>query len=62
MLLFAAALGAATSELADAVMKGNKQTVRTLLQQKANVNAPQTDGTTALHWAVRLDDLDTAKC
>jgi len=61
MLLFAAALGAATSELADAIMKGNKQTVRTLLQQKANVNAPQTDGTTALHWAVRLDDLDTAE-
>jgi ankyrin repeat protein len=32
-----------------------------LLQRKADVNAPQVDGTTALHWAVRLDDLDTAE-
>jgi ankyrin repeat protein len=42
-------------------MKGNKQTVLSLLQKKADVNAPQIDGTTALHWAVRLDDLETAE-
>jgi ankyrin repeat protein len=24
------------------------------------VNSPEPDGTTALHWAVRADDLDTA--
>ena len=41
-------------------MKGNKEAVRSLLQQKANVNAPQIDGTTALHWAVQADDLETA--
>jgi ankyrin repeat protein len=41
-------------------MKGNKEAVRSLLQRKANVNAPQIDGTTALHWAVRADDLETA--
>jgi ankyrin repeat protein len=35
--------------------------VRSLLQRKANVNAPQSDGTTALHWAVRADDLETAE-
>jgi hypothetical protein len=40
-------LGAASSDVADATMKGNKETVRALLQRKANVNAPQSDGTTA---------------
>jgi ankyrin repeat protein len=61
MLLPAASLGAATADLADAVMKGDKAAVRSLLQKKADVNAVQTDGTTALHWAVRLDDLETAE-
>jgi uncharacterized protein len=51
---------AATSELAEAAMSRNAQAVRSLLQKKADVNAPQVDGTTALHWAVRYDDLDTA--
>ncbi len=51
---------AATSELADAAMARNALSVRSLLQKKADVNAPQVDGTTALHWAVRYDDLDTA--
>ena len=41
-------------------MNGNKAAVRTLLQKKADVNAPQIDGTTALHWAVQADDLETA--
>jgi len=59
-LLAAANAGAATSEVADAVMKGNKDAVRALLQRKADVSAPQIDGTTALHWAVRGDDLDMA--
>ena len=61
VLLSVASLGAAVSDVADAVMKGNKVAVRSLLQKKADVNAPQTDGTTALHWAVRLDDLETAE-
>jgi ankyrin repeat protein len=54
-------IGAAGTELADAAMKRNGETVRSLLQRKADVNAPQIDGTTALHWAVRLDDLETAE-
>jgi ankyrin len=53
-------LCAASSEVADAVMRGNKDAVRSLLQRKADVNTPQIDGTTALHWAVRADDLETA--
>ena len=59
LLPVAGLLGAPASDLADAAMKGNKEAVRSLLQRKANVNAPQVDGTTALHWAVRSDDLET---
>ena len=51
---------AAGSEVADAAMKRNSDAVRALLQRKADVNAPQIDGTTALHWAVRVDDLEMA--
>src|SRR5262249_28603786 len=51
---------ASSAELADALMNGNRSAVRALLQKKADVNAPQVDGTTALHWAVRADDLETA--
>jgi ankyrin len=60
VLLSAATAGAASSELADAAMKGNKDAVRALLVRKANVNAPQVDGATALHWAVRSDDIEMA--
>jgi ankyrin repeat protein len=52
-------LHAAHSELADAVMNRNKDAVRTLIQRKVDVNAPQIDGMTALHWAVRQDDPET---
>jgi len=58
--LWAVNVGAAGSELADAVMKGNRAAVQSLLQRNADVNIPQVDGTTALHWAARLDDLETA--
>jgi ankyrin repeat protein len=44
------------SDVADAAMRGDKAAVRTLLQQKADVNAPQIDGATALHWAVEAND------
>ena len=30
-------------------------------QQRVDVNAPQIDGTTALHWAAYQDDLETAE-
>ncbi|HSU89272.1 MAG TPA: ankyrin repeat domain-containing protein, partial [Terriglobia bacterium] len=41
-------------------MNRNKDAVRSLLQKKADVNAAQVDGTTALHWAVRADDVEMA--
>ncbi len=53
-------LGATRSDVADAVMKGDHAAVRTLLQQRADVNAPQADGATALHWAVYRNDLEIA--
>ena len=42
----------AEAHVADAVMNGE-----TLPADHANVNTPQPDGTTALHWAVRRDDV-----
>lgn len=60
LLLSAVNVIAAGSEIADAVMRGNKDALRSLLQRKADVNGLQVDGTTALHWAVRHDDLVTA--
>lgn len=56
-LLAAVMLSAASSEVADAAMNGNQQAVRALIQKKADVNAPQVDGSTALHWAVLNNDL-----
>ncbi|MBZ5632239.1 MAG: ankyrin repeat domain-containing protein [Acidobacteriia bacterium] len=49
-------LGAGRSDVADAAMRGDKAAVRTLVEQKADVNAPQNDGATALHWAVFKSD------
>jgi uncharacterized protein len=54
-----AALGA-SSPVADAAMKGDKAALRALLDQKADVNAPQGDGATAIQWAAYRDDLETA--
>src|SRR5687768_14971635 len=46
--------------LVRAARAGNAQDVQRLLQQRADVNATAVDGTTALHWAVRADDLAMA--
>ena len=58
LLVAGIALGAGRSDVADAVMKGDKASLRTLLQQRADVNAAQIDGATALHWAVHRDDTE----
>ena len=60
LLISVAAFAGARSEVADAAMKRNWDAVRTLLAQKADVNASQPDGTTALHWVARWDDLELA--
>lgn len=51
---------AGDNALVDAVKAGNKVAVRALIKQPAAVNTPLADGTTALHWAVQGDDLETA--
>src|SRR6266852_4342843 len=56
----AACLGAASSPVADAVMNREKTALRSLLEQKADVNAPQADGATAIQWAAYKNDLETA--
>ena len=47
--------------LATAVQEKARDTIRQLLDKRVDVNAPQPDGTTALHWAAYHDDLDLAK-
>ncbi|HEY4360240.1 MAG TPA: ankyrin repeat domain-containing protein [Bryobacteraceae bacterium] len=47
--------------LLDAVKAGNKEQVRTLAKNRAEVNAAEADGTTPLDWAVRADDLEIAR-
>jgi ankyrin repeat protein len=59
-VLSVASFGAVRSDVADAAMKGDKAAVRTLIQQKADVNAPQPDGATALHWAAYRGDKELA--
>ena len=46
--------------LADAAKRGDKQGVQALLKKKADVNAPQSDGATALHWTTYLNDAETS--
>ena len=47
---------AGRSDVADAAMRGDKAALKTLLEQHADVNAPQADGATAVHWAVFKSD------
>ena len=52
---------APSTPVADAAMQGNREAVRLLLKQAADVNAAQGDGMTALHWAAMKDDADLAQ-
>ena len=58
---YAATAGIATdSRVADAAMRGDNAAIRSLVSQHADVNALQSDGSTALFWAARLDDREMA--
>jgi ankyrin repeat protein len=59
-LVLCLSASAANSPAADAAMKGDNPTLRSLLDQKADVNAAQSDGATAIQWAAYRDDLQMA--
>ena len=58
--VLAASGAAAASDVADAAMRGDQAALRALIAKKADVNAPQADGSTALHWAVYRGDHEAA--
>ena len=63
LLALAAAPGAAAAErspLLDAARNADTAAVRALVGAHADVNAAETDGTTALHWASYRDDVEGA--
>ena len=47
----------AATPAADAAQAGDIPTIRTLIQQKADLNRAQADGMTALHWSASHNDV-----
>ncbi len=60
LVTYFAAFAASSSPVADAAMKGDKAALKSLITQKADVNAPQADGATAMQWAAYRSDVDVA--
>ena len=52
--------GAAEPPLVQAAKRQDRPAIRALLQARADVNARQGDGATALHWAAHWSDVETA--
>jgi len=49
------------TRIADTVRNRDKTNLRALLKQRLDVNGPDAEGMTALHWAAHWDDLETAR-
>lgn len=62
VLLASASLPAESADLQlkEAIRNGDHIAVRALIEDGADVNAPEADGATLLHWAVRWDDSESA--
>ena len=56
LFMSVASSAAVRSDVADAAARGDKAAVRSLIEQHADVNVPQPDGATALHWAAYRGD------
>jgi uncharacterized protein len=61
MAVICLAAAGSDAPLADAIRAKDSASVRALLDRGVDVNAPQADGMTALHWAVRQDHPKTAE-
>jgi len=60
LAVFVVAAASERPSVIDAAKHGDRDALRALVQKKADVNAPEGDGTTALHWASYRDDLESA--
>ena len=57
--LFPPAAAAADTRLLDAIKRQDKAEIAALVKQRVDVNTPQADGTSPLHWAAYHDDAAT---
>ncbi len=57
-VLFVVPSGFAASPLVDAAKANDRAAVLALIEKRADVKAPEPDGTTALHWAAHHGDVD----
>jgi ankyrin repeat protein len=51
----------AGADAADAAQRKDAASLRALLSRRVDVNTPQADGTTALHWAVHWSDVEATR-
>jgi len=61
LMMIGAMAQAADAPLVDAVKRGDQAAVRALIDQRADVNRPEVDGTTPLHWAAHENQLEVAE-
>src|SRR5262249_23732085 len=61
ILAAAAVYGANDLRLVNAAKNRDVTAAQTLLKQRVDVNAPDVDGMTPLHWAAHWDELELAK-
>ena len=60
-MMYTVLIAALAVSLVDTVKSGDRAAAITLIAQRADVNAPEVDGTSPLHWAVHHGDLELAQ-
>jgi uncharacterized protein len=61
LAVFLLGAGGSRPAVVEAARHGDKDAIRALVQKKADVNAAEPDGSTALQWAAYNNDLDCAE-